>query len=95
VAANAKITNGKLDVIHELVNSNMSAAMQSELDALEVTLAALTEVVDLKRAAGREPGPEALAAIRSTEGKIRESRAALNDRLMQSEKIAARREGGE
>src|SRR6185503_6664284 len=33
VAETTKVTNGKLDLIHTLVNSNMTAAMQSELNA--------------------------------------------------------------
>ena len=34
VAKTAAVTNQKLDVIHTLVNSNMTAAMQAELDAI-------------------------------------------------------------
>lgn len=73
-------TNGKLDVIHELVNSNMTAAMQSELDAVRRELAMMREVIALNQAAGREPDAETLAAVRATEAKITELAATLADR---------------
>lgn len=91
VAAVQKETNGKLDVIHELVNSTLSAAMQDKLDALVTAAAMMREVIDLKRAAGREPAPEALAALADVEDSIRESRAAIADRNRQAEAIADRR----
>jgi hypothetical protein len=90
LAETTTVTNGKLDDIHRLVNSNMSTAMQSELDALETSLAMMREVVDLKRAAGREPTREALAAIDATSAKIREARSALADRQAQADAITAR-----
>lgn len=80
----AIVTNGKLDVIHTLVNSNMTAAMQSELDAKLQNLALLREVSDLKKAAGENPSPEAQAVIAMTEQKIAELQAVLVDRLAQS-----------
>jgi len=83
VAETAKITNGKLDVIHTLVNSNMTAAMQSELDATVREHAMMVEVVALKRNAGQEPNVTSLAAIEATERKIAELQAALRDRLKQ------------
>jgi len=80
VARTAETTNTKLDVIHTLVNSNMTAAMQSELDSTVRELAALKEIIALKAAAGDKPSPEALAAITYTEAKIGELTATLNDR---------------
>jgi hypothetical protein len=90
--ANARLddTNSKLDVIHGLVNSNMSAAMQSELDALTTSLAMMNEVVDLKRSSGSEPTAEAVISIQDTEAKIAELRATIADRLQQAEAIAER-----
>jgi hypothetical protein len=76
----AQVTNTKLDLIHTLVNSNMTAAMQSEFDAVVRELAMMREVITLNRAAGREPSLDTLAAIKSTEDKITELRAALADR---------------
>ena len=88
VAETAKITNIKLDVIHTLVNSNMTAAMQAELDATTRELAMMGEVIELKRVAGREPNVQALAAIEATKSRISELTAALADRLKQSKEIA-------
>jgi biopolymer transport protein ExbB/TolQ len=89
VAATAGVVNDKLDIIHTLVNSNMSAAMQAELDALETSVAMMTEVIDLKKAAGREPTQDALVALKSARAKVRESKVALADRTTQSELIEA------
>ena len=82
-------TNSKLDVIHGLVNSTLSAALQSELDALVTSLAMMHEVIDLKKAGGHEPTEEAVIAFQATEAKIAELRATLADRLKQAEVIAA------
>ena len=85
VASTAAVTQSKLDVIHTLVNSNMTAAMQAELDATVRELAMMNEVIALNRAAGREPSKEALGAIVDTGAKIAELRAALADRLKQTQ----------
>jgi len=84
VADTAKVTNGKLDVIHTLVNSNMTAAMQAELDARLENLALLLEVVEMKRAAGHSPNEETLVLIETTKRKITELKSSLGDRLKQS-----------
>lgn len=68
-------------VIHKLVNSNMTSAMQSELDATVRDLSSLQEIVELKKAAGREPTTQALAVIKTAETKVKELTAALLDRL--------------
>jgi len=76
-------TTYKLDSIHILVNSNMTAAMQSELDAITRELAMMKEVIALNRAAGREPSIEAVEALQLTEIKIDELAAQLDDRARQ------------
>src|SRR6185369_3456951 len=43
VAENADVTHSKLDAIHVLVNSNMTAAMQADLDATKRELLVLRE----------------------------------------------------
>jgi hypothetical protein len=73
--------NGKLNTIHTLVNSNMTASMQAELDATKRELAMMHEVIDLKKRAGHDPTPGALEAITFTEGQIADLRARLDDRL--------------
>jgi len=82
-------TNSKLDIIHGLVNSTLSAALQSELDALVTSLAMMNEVIDLKRGGGHEPTAEAVIALQDTEAKITELKGTLADRLKQAEAIAA------
>ena len=74
-------TNLKLDAVHVLVNSNMSASMQAELDGAVRELAMMHEVIELKKAAGQEPSKMALDAIIRTEGRIDELQARINDRL--------------
>lgn len=87
VAQGTKVTNDKLDVIHTLVNSNMTAAMQAEHDATVRELAMMREVIALHRADGREPNVESLAAIDSTEHRIAELKASLADRLTQAKAV--------
>lgn len=94
VAATARVTNSKLDTIHGLVNSSMTAAMHSELDALVTSLALMHEVMDMKRTAKSEPTAEALLAVRTTEAKISELRAVINDRLQQTETAGQVKEEG-
>lgn len=81
VAATTQVTNAKLDVIHTLVNSNMTAAMQAELDATVRELAMMGEVIELKRANGHEPSVNTLATFKATELRIGELKATLADRL--------------
>lgn len=71
----------KLDEIHTLVNSNMTKVMQAELDATVREAALMREVVELNRAAGREPTQHMLDAIVETDAKINELRANIKDRL--------------
>lgn len=75
-------------VIHALVNSSMTAQMQSELDATVRELAGLLEIVELKTLAGQPPTAEALGAIASTRMKIGELQANLHDRLLATDAAA-------
>jgi uncharacterized protein Yka (UPF0111/DUF47 family) len=84
VAERAEVTNSKLDVIHTLVNSNMTAAMQAELDATTRELAMMKEVVRLNKVMGHEPSKEALSAIDTTLRRIDELRVNMEDRYKQS-----------
>lgn len=74
-------SNGKLDVIHALVNSNMTAVMQAELDATRRELALMLENGRLNAAAGHRQTAEALAAIEATTAKVTELASSMNDRL--------------
>ncbi len=97
VAETATTTNEKLDVIHTLVNSNMTAAMQAEYDATVRELAMMREVIRLNKVAGTEPSVEATAAVDATEIKVGELKATLEDRLRQAQvvekQIAAQPQG--
>jgi hypothetical protein len=76
---------GKLDVIHTLVNSNLTAAIQSELVAIENQLVMMHEMVDLRKAAGQATSAGTLAAIGSLETHIEELRTQLAERKRQDE----------
>jgi anion-transporting ArsA/GET3 family ATPase len=92
VAATAEKTNEKLDVIHILVNSNMTAAMQSELDATVREAAMMREVMRLNKSAGQAPTTAATDALAETDKRIAKLRAELHDRLKQTvvaEKVQA------
>jgi hypothetical protein len=92
VLSASELTNTKLETIHILVNSNMTAAMQAEKDAIVRELAMMKEVIELNRSAGREPSKEAIEAIEYTQAKIDELSAQLEDRLRQTN-IAELQEG--
>ncbi len=85
VAKTAAVTNGKLDQIHTLVNSNMTAAMKAELEATIEKLKLMRKIVARDKAENIKVLPEALEAIRSVEAKIGELTASLNDRLKQTQ----------
>jgi hypothetical protein len=75
--------------IHTLVNSQMTDALQSQLEAKRESLAALLEIIDLKKAAGQEPTPEALAAVDAIQVKVGELEHNLADRHTQAEVVVA------
>ena len=85
VARTSKETNLKLDQIHTLVNSNMTAAMRAELEATIQKLKLMREIVARDKADNIKVLPEALKAIADVEIKIGELTATLNDRLRQTQ----------
>ena len=80
LARSGTITNGKLDVIHKLVNSNMTAAMQDSLDSAVRERAALIELAEIAARRRQKPRQETLSAIALAEARIAELRATLDDR---------------
>lgn len=92
VAATQSETNSKLSIIHTLVNSNMTTAMQSEYDAIVRELALMKEVMALNQAEGRQPTTASLSAIEATEAKIKELAAALEDRAHAARRAETPRE---
>ena len=75
-AEDAKSTAKSLSAIHTLVNSNLAAAKQGELDATRRDLASLQEVVSLKESQGLSVSPESLAVIIEVKERIAEMNAA-------------------
>lgn len=82
----------KVDIIHTLVNSQLTSAVQASFDATKTVLILLLKVIDLDREAGRQPSVEALAEVEATRGRIAELQATVSDRLKQSS--AAERAAG-
>ena len=77
----AKVQEAKLDQIHTLVNNNMTAAMEDQLEARKSSLASLQEIVALRKESGASPNPDSVAAIESIKEKIGDLEAQLSDRL--------------
>lgn len=86
VAENANLVNERLDVIHTLVNSAMTAAIQSQHDDKVTTLAMMREVVALRSAGGHGgPDAETVAALKATEENIVKLKETLIERHKQDE----------
>lgn len=82
-------TQSQLRQIHTLVNSDMTAARQGELDQTRVSLILLRKLATVAEHAGREATEEERAAIDATEKRIKELEAILADRLAQMEIVEA------
>lgn len=80
LALREKVTDQKLDIIHKLVNSNLTNVMKSELSAVERELALLHEVAEMHRSNGREPTPEMRATIAATEQRVADLAQVIRDR---------------
>lgn len=83
VRRNQADTSAKLEQIHTLVNSEMTAARQNELDQTRTMLVVLQRVVATAYEKGTEPDPADLAMIKSTRARISELEQILADRLVQ------------
>ena len=87
VAAAALVTNEKLDVIHTLVNSNVTKEMEARLEGSRRELAGLKEIIELRRSSGHEPTEESLAVIIATQDGIHELENDLADRRRQQKVV--------
>jgi hypothetical protein len=83
-ARSSAYVSGQLQQIHTLVNSNMTAAMQAELDARQAQLITLRELLALKTDVDHMPSREVLNTVALLETKIAELEANLADRLKQT-----------
>jgi cysteinyl-tRNA synthetase len=72
--------------IHKLVNSNLAAARQRELDATRRDLASLQEVVSLKESQGIPVSAESMAVIDEVKARIEEMTRAAVRTEQQTEK---------
>jgi hypothetical protein len=79
--------------IHTLVNSDMTAARQSELDQTRVLLAVLRRVVGLSKTRGQQPEPADLEALENAEARAAELERMLADRLHQLQESEAQARG--
>lgn len=75
----AALKNGQKQ-IHALVNSNLTAAMQSQYDALVRELTGLHELVSVKRKFKVKPSAKTLTAIKQAEKNLAELKAQLEQR---------------
>jgi hypothetical protein len=106
VAASTRSLDIKLDQnlaqskrIHTLVNSDMTAARQSELDQTRAIVVVLERVISMDRSRGTVPDHKDVEALEAATQRISELEAILADRLAQMREVEAdtaqaRREGG-
>lgn len=96
-AASAGSITAKLAQIHILVNSDMTAARQAELDQARLMLTAVRRVVQITTSGGDRANPADLKVIEDTVAHIGDLERILADRLAQfreSEQAAGKEDGG-
>jgi hypothetical protein len=69
-AENNAAVSSKLEQIHTLVNSELTASQERALRADRASLQALKEVVALKAERGLDPDPESLVAIEDAQRRV-------------------------
>jgi hypothetical protein len=79
----------KLDTIHVLVNSTLTAAKDAQRAGAERELILLREMRDVHLDSGREPSERDNAHIAEAEQRVRDLRAELEDRARQGAKADA------
>jgi len=78
---------GKVDIIHTLVNSNVTKEMEARLEGSRRELVGLKEIMELRRGNGLPPTKEAEAIILATEEGIHELENDLADRRRQQKVV--------
>lgn len=91
-ATDAKLNeiSNATDRVHDLVNSDMTAARREALEQTRLTLTAVEKLVSMARDAGRAPEPVDLRAIEDAKTRIDELEAILADRLNQLRIVEAK-----
>lgn len=79
-----RLTSAKVDVVHGLVNSQYTAALQSEMDATVALLAVLEELIGMKAVQNQPVEQTTKEAVISTKKKIAELRVTLTERQAQA-----------
>jgi len=87
VAETAARTQGQLTVIHDLVNSTMTEAKQSELVALRGQLVLMGRVMALNEEQGIASTEEDRAALEAIDARVAEVQAIVDDRVHQQQII--------
>lgn len=85
-------TNGKLDVIHTLVNSTLTMSIESDLASTKTSLDTMESLCALLVESGRPVPPETTAAIAAAKAKIGILTQKMADRLHQAESVLAQEE---
>jgi hypothetical protein len=87
--AAARDASNRLTVIHTLVNSTLTAEIESNLDACKRELATLDELVAERTANGHDIAPETSAARSACVAKIARLTQQMADRLHSAEIVLA------
>jgi len=82
-------TNKKLDVIHTLVNSTLTASIESDLAATKQSLTMMEKLTDELTRSGHAVAPETAAAIEAATLKIDTLTQQMADRLKSAEHLLA------
>lgn len=80
-AQDAGETQGQLRQIHDLVNSNLTAALRAEYEAVKQQLVLLRELAALRTEFGQPASKQAEVDIRAIQSRIDELGMNLNDRV--------------
>jgi hypothetical protein len=80
-------TNEKLDVIHTLVNSTLTASVESDLAATRQSLDLMLQLVAAQREHGEPTAPETLAAIAGARVKLDGLVQQVADRLRTAQAV--------
>lgn len=84
-----KGVEAKLETIHKLVNSNLTAALQAEYDARSAELVTLIELTELKAASGKPALGETVSRIAATRTAVAKLKAVLEARAAEQSAIDA------
>ena len=84
IAENQKATTSQLQVIHTLVNSTLTAALQGQLDSTRRELVMMLELADAQREAGWPPTEDRMASIGALRRQVADLTSSMSDRAQQT-----------